>query len=696
MHEHAAQVLSSVQSTEVGWLILVPLLPLLGAAFNGFAVIAKADVPHSRASNIACSAVGLAFFVSLVAFFKIYPATGPAQLTQHVYSWMQLGNLTIDFTLLADRMSILVMLIITGVGSLIHIYATGYMHGDKGYNRFFTYLNLFVFFMLILVMGSSLPVLFVGWEGVGLCSYLLIGFWFENMANADAGKKAFIVNRVGDLGFILGMFTLAYALMKSGTPTLEIAEIKARLPEILKVSVHLFGIEFRAVTLACLLLFVGATGKSAQIPLYVWLPDAMAGPTPVSALIHAATMVTAGVYMVARLSPVFQASPVAMTVIATTGALTAFFAATIATVQNDIKKVLAYSTVSQLGYMFLGLGSGVMWAAVFHLMTHAFFKACLFLGAGSVIHGMHHEQDMRKMGGLKKFMPITRMTFLLATLAIAGFPFLSAFFSKDAILFGALNAHFYLPGKCVEGLVHALPYILTGLGLVTALMTAFYMGRCYVLTFEGECRADHHTQEHIHESPASMTMALGILAALSVVAGFIGIPELWNWVPNGIENWLSPLLAADPRVPGIEESLGHFFPVYEHEAHSLAAELAFTCLASGLGLVGLFSAFDLFLHRPKPSGSPNPFAGVVKTLSNKYYIDELYDAAIVMPIKRTSEFFLWKFIDVEIVDGLVNAAGGVSRWVSRQFARAQNGLAPQYAAVMLAGAFVLIMYLAGR
>ncbi len=692
VHHAVAQAPAAIQ---VPWLVLIPLLPLLGAAFNGLSIVFKLDMPPERASRIACSVMGLAFLFSLGALANIYPARGPVELTQHLYTWMEIGALKVDLTLIADRMSVLLMLVITGVGSLIHVYASGYMHGDPGYRRFFTYLNLFVFFMLILVMGSSLPVLFVGWEGVGLCSYLLIGFWFEHYPNTDAGKKAFIVNRVGDLGFLLGMFTLVYALMQTGAPTLEIAAIKARLPEILNVSLHLFGIEFRAVTLACLLLFVGATGKSAQIPLYVWLPDAMAGPTPVSALIHAATMVTAGVYMIARLSPLFQASPVAMAVIALTGGLTAFFAATIALVQNDIKKVLAYSTVSQLGYMFLGLGSGVMWAAVFHLMTHAFFKACLFLGAGSVIHGMHHEQDMRKMGGLKKYMPVTRMTFLLATLAIAGFPFFSGFFSKDAILFGALNAHFYLPGA-LEPLAHALPLILTSLGLLTAAMTAFYMGRCYVMTFEGECRADHHTAEHIHESPASMTSALGILAFLSVVAGFLGVPALWNWFPNGIEDWLSPLLQADPRVPGIEQELGHYFPAFEHHAHHLADELQFTFLAVGLGLVGLYVAWNTYISAPVRGAAKDDLAPVEKVLGNKWYVDELYDYAIVRPLKRTSEFVLWKFVDAGILDGLVNAAGTVPRWFARQWAQVQNGLAPRYAAVMLAGVFIIMLYLAGR
>ncbi|MCW5828903.1 MAG: NADH-quinone oxidoreductase subunit L [Deltaproteobacteria bacterium] len=693
----AAAQIAAIPVREVSWLLLVPLLPLAGAAWNGLSILFKADISDESASRIACGAVGLAFALSLAAWLQILLAPGPVALSQQVFTWMELGGLKIDFSLVADRMSVLMLLIITGVGSLIHVYSTGYMHGDPGYRRFFTYLNLFVFFMLVLVLGSSLPVLFVGWEGVGLCSYLLIGFWYEHMPNSDAGKKAFIVNRVGDLGFLLGMFTLVYAVSQAGVPTLEIAALKERLPEILKVSIHLFGIEFRAVTLACLLLFIGATGKSAQIPLYVWLPDAMAGPTPVSALIHAATMVTAGVYMVARLSPLFQASPVTMTVIAVVGGLTAFFAATIALVQNDIKKVLAYSTVSQLGYMFLGLGSGVMWASMFHLMTHAFFKACLFLGAGSVILGMHHEQDMRKMGGLKKYMPVTRWTFLLATLAIAGFPLTSGFFSKDAILYGAFNAHFYLPGQTLGAVAHALPWFLSGLGLLTALLTAFYMGRCYFLTFEGECRADHHTQEHIHESPASMTSALGILAFLSITAGFLGIPHLWHWAPNAMEGWLAPLLAADPRVPGIEESLGHFFPVWEHIEHTLSGELAFTALAAGLGLLGLFAARDLYLPKADiPAQAEAALPRVHRWLSDKYYVDELYDRMIVTPVKQVSEFFLWKFIDVRLIDGLVNLLADLSRWTGRQIGRLQNGIAAQYTAIMLAGAFALILYLSGR
>src|SRR5580765_5463729 len=507
-----------IQTDFIRWIVF---LPLLGAIVNGLlgAKIQK-SFGKGAIALLACAPVVIAFGLSLYAFF-VLKALEPEKrfLIDNLYRWIDLGSLQVDMAFLIDPLSAVMILVVTGIGGLIHIYATGYMHDDNAFWRFFAYLNLFTAAMLTLVLGDSLLLLFVGWEGVGLCSYALIGFWYTDHNNARAGNKAFIVNRVGDFGFVLGIFLLFWTLDAQGHGTLTFREM-AKWASTLQGQM-IWGLP--VVTLATLFLFVGATGKSAQIPLYVWLPDAMAGPTPVSALIHAATMVTAGVYMIARLGFLFAMAPATLHVVAVIGAATALLAATIALAQNDIKRVLAYSTVSQLGYMFLAMGVGAYAAGIFHLMTHAFFKACLFLGSGSVIHAMGGEQDMRKMGGLRKHLPATSTTFIVATLAIAGIPPLAGFFSKDEILWQT-----FATGH--KGL--------WAIGLLVAGLTAFYMFRQVFMVFFGECRADHETQHHLHESPSVMTLPLWILMGGSVVAGLLWIPHVFQ----PFEHWLEPVM----------------------------------------------------------------------------------------------------------------------------------------------------------
>ncbi len=486
----------------------IPLIPLLGSVINLF--FGRA-LGKQRAGALASAAVGASFALAFYLFWQL-PATG--SFRDLVYTWIQSGSFQVNLAFQVDALTAVMLLIVTGIGFLIHLYSLGYMGHDADMVRFFVYLNLFIFFMLVLVMGDNLLLLFVGWEGVGLCSYLLIGFWYHDHNNTIAANKAFIVNRVGDWGFILGIFVLVAELGRQGIWTLDFAELAK----------HVQLMQPGTITLITFLLFIGAAGKSAQLPLFVWLPDAMAGPTPVSALIHAATMVTAGVYMTARLHFLFALAPATLAVIAVIGAATAFFAATIALTQNDIKKVLAYSTVSQLGYMFLAVGMGAFGAAIFHVFTHAFFKACLFLGSGSVIHALGGEQDMRKMGGLKSHMPRTYWTYVVATLAIAGVPFTAGFFSKDLILWQTFS--------------HGAG-ILWGVGLITAGMTAFYMFRQLFMVFHGECRADDHAKAHLHESPAVMTWPLMILAVGSIFTGWLGAPEyLWG---SRWDHWLAPI-----------------------------------------------------------------------------------------------------------------------------------------------------------
>ncbi len=561
-----------------------------------------------------------------------------------MFSWIAVGHVQVAAGLRFDALSAVMMLIVTGVGFLIHVYSAGYMEHDEDSVRYFPYLNLFMLAMLILVLADIL-LFFVGWEGVGLCSYLLIGFWYEKNENADAGKKAFIVNRIGDAGFLLGVMLLFWSFGEKGVWTLDFAEFRA----------HADALSPAVATAAALLLFVGATGKSAQIPLYVWLPDAMAGPTPVSALIHAATMVTAGVYMIARLNFLYVLSPTALHVVAAIGATTALFAATIGLVQNDIKKVLAYSTVSQLGYMFLAVGVGAFAAGIFHLMTHAFFKGLLFLGAGSVIHGMGGEQDIRKMGGLRAKMPITFWTFAVACCAIAGVPVFSGFFSKDEMLFQAFASDYGHP-------------VLWALGACGALLTAFYMFRLLFLTFFGECRADQHTAEHVHESPPAMTMPLVVLAVLSVVGGWVGLPAGWLW-GDRFGDFLAPALALP----------------HAHGEHSAGLEYGLMAASVLVALAGILAGVRVLRSI---AGAPRSLVGAARglydTLLGKYYVDELYDATVVRGTFALANA-LWRYVDVVVIDGLVNGVGGVVQAQSSLWRRLQTGNVQHYALIFLAG-----------
>ncbi|MBM4261913.1 MAG: NADH-quinone oxidoreductase subunit L [Deltaproteobacteria bacterium] len=615
---------SPIQTDFIRWIVF---LPLLGAIVNGLlgAKIQK-SLGKGAISVLACAPVIIAFGLAVNAFLTLKGLPPEKRfLIDNLYTWINLGSLKVDMAFLVDPLSAVMILVVTGIGGLIHIYATGYMHDDKAFWRFFAYLNLFMASMLTLVLGDSLLLLFVGWEGVGLCSYALIGFWYSDHNNARAGNKAFIVNRVGDFGFVLGMFLLFWSLDAQGHGSLTFREMIKWAPSIKDMT--LWG--WPVVTLATFFLFVGATGKSAQIPLFVWLPDAMAGPTPVSALIHAATMVTAGVYMTARMNVFFSMAPETLQLIAVVGVCTALVAATIALTQYDIKKVLAYSTVSQLGYMFIGIGVGAYSAAVFHLMTHAFFKACLFLGSGSVIHAMHHEQDMRKMGGLKQWMPITYATFFISVLAIAGFPPLAGFFSKDEILWLAFSGH------------HEVIWFLA---LCGAGMTSFYMFRQLFMTFYGKCRADHHTQEHLHESPSVMTMPLVILAIGAVLAGFIGLPAVLGG--SQFAHWLEPVI--------------------KHGEHHGSHAAEWTLMAVSV-CVASFGAFLAYLMYRKESLSPNVFVNLgggrfYRLFDRKWYLDEIYQAVFVNGCLLLAQFL--SAFDKYIVDGIVNASATITRWVS--------------------------------
>ncbi len=549
-----------------------------------------------------------------------------------------LARFAADFGFLLDPLSGVMILVVTGVGFLIHVYSTGYMEHDGGYYRFFGYLNLFVFFMLMLVLANNYALLFVGWEGVGLCSYLLIGFYFHKKSAGDAGKKAFVVNRVGDAGFLLGMF-----LMFSVLGTVRFTDVNQALTS---GRFHAEAGHFGVLSAMALLLFIGATGKSAQFPLFVWLPDAMEGPTPVSALIHAATMVTAGVYMCARSSALFQLTPETSFIVACVGAFTAILSASIALVQNDIKRVLAYSTVSQLGYMFMAVGVGAYWVAVFHLYTHAFFKALLFLGSGSVIHAMSGEQDMRKMGGLKDKIPVTFRTMFIGSVAIAGIPGLAGFFSKDEILWQVYSSP--LGSKAI--------YIV---GLITAFMTAFYMWRLMFMTFYGKPRMDAHTAAHIHESPRSMTVPLVVLAAGSVLGGWIGVPKLWSFLPESFrafEHFLEPVFAA---------AASHGAGAAHHSAHhEAAAEWALMALSVAIAVCGILLARFLYLVRPALTEAVQRSAGpLYTTLANKWYVDEIYDFLFVNGLCKGGGSLMAGF-DSRVVDGGVNGAGWLTRFAS--------------------------------
>ena len=628
--EHPLAAELTVQT--VCYLRYIVLLPLLGVAFN----LVLAPRCGRRAVNWVSPGVVLAAFCLSFAALLQLPDGGA--LVDRVYSWLHSGALHVDVALRVDPLSAAMIAIITGVGFLIHVYSVGYMAEEPDAARYFAYLNLFTAAMLLLVLGDNLLLLFVGWEGVGLCSYLLIGFWYTDPEKADAGKKAFIVNRVGDAGFLLGVFVLFWGLAAHDVWTLSFGAIAA----------HAGLLPTGVVTLVGLLFFVAATGKSAQIPLYVWLPDAMAGPTPVSALIHAATMVTAGIYLIARMHFLYALSPSALAVVAVIGAATALFAATVALVQTDIKKVLAYSTVSQLGYMFLGLGVGAYAAAVFHVMTHAFFKALLFLGAGSVIHGMHEEQDVRRMGGLRRAMPTTYGTFAVGCLAIAGFPLLSGFFSKDLIL-----EHVFAAGSGPLWLVGSL-----GAGL-----TALYMFRLLFLTFWGDTRAAPEVAGRIHESPRVMTVPLVVLAVLSVVGGYFTLPDL-----------LAPLYGhAHPHVP-----------------------LLVKYLPTLLALGGIGAAYWLYVRQPAAAERlGRRFAGVHRLLLNKYYVDEAYDAVVVRPLMAAADW-LWRVWDTRVIDGLVNGTARVVQAGGLFLRFWQTGNVQAYALSLSLGAIVLFAYYLGR
>ena len=636
---------------------LTILLPLIGFLFNG---LLGSKIKNEKViGTIASGLIGISFLIVVGAFIETVglPADQRKSIVD-LFTWLSVGGLNIHFAYQVDQLSLVMALIVTGVGFIIHVYSIGYMHGDKSFWRFFAYMNLFIFAMMNLILADNFVVLFLGWEGVGLCSYLLIGFWydrkFEKMTTSDAGKKAFIVNRIGDFGFLLGMF-LIYLTFGS----LNFSDVFGKIG-ILNVPQNVFNF-------IALFLFIGATGKSAQIPLYIWLPDAMAGPTPVSALIHAATMVTAGVYMVARCSLIFASAPAILTVIAIIGALTAFFAATIGLVQNDIKKVLAYSTVSQLGYMFLAMGVGAFTAGIFHVMTHAFFKALLFLAAGSVIHSMHDDQDIQNFGGLRKQMPATAITFLVASLAISGIPPFSGFFSKDEILWKS-----FANGNITYWAI----------GAFTALLTAFYMFRLYFLTFEGNARYGH--DKHPHESPKVMTIPLIVLAILSAIGGFIGIPALFSGEGgNAFENWLEPVFKnADARLAETAAAYGH------------STEIMLMVASVILGVGGIIIARNIYLKKPSIATElANKFKGLYNLLWNKYFVDEAYDAAVVDPIVKVSDSFLWKITDAKIIDGAVNGAASIVNSISKNIRKIQTGVAQFYAVIMALGIVLALLWI---
>jgi NADH-quinone oxidoreductase subunit L len=635
------------------YLWIIPLLPLLGSAING---LFGEKWPNKIVNWVALSSTGLSFACALEAVREFF-ARGQALFHKEFFTWIAAGNFRAGFDLQMDQLTVVMVLVVTGVGWLIHIYSTGYMAHEGGYYRFFSYLNLFMFFMLILVLAANYVLLFVGWEGVGLSSYLLIGFYFLRKSAADAGKKAFIVNRIGDFGFMLGMFLLFRTFHTLDFQTLFDSQHAAGWPA------EAYG-QFGTFTIACLLLFMGACGKSAQLPLYVWLPDAMEGPTPVSALIHAATMVTAGVYVVVRSHILFTHAPTAMLVVAIVGCATAFFAATIGLVQTDIKKVLAYSTVSQLGYMFLACGVGAFSAGIFHLMTHAFFKALLFLAAGSVIHAMGGEQDMNRMGGLGKKIPWTYVTMLLATFAIAGIPFWAGFFSKDAILFAAFQSQ-------TGGTV------LYVFGLLTALLTSFYMFRLIFLTFGGTPRFDEH-KVHVHESPWSMLGPLVILAVLSTVGGWLALPALFQG-PDYFANFLGPVFGGHETA----EAAGDI------AAHHL--ELILAGVAVTAALIGLGVAYWLYLKKPSKADELAKFMKpAYTTLLNKYYVDELYAAVVVKPLLWLSTVVFWKAVDVAVIDGAVNGVAEGLTNVGEGVRHTQSGNTRSYAVWVVVGAIVII------
>ncbi len=649
---------------------LIPLFPAIGFLINGFF---GRRYSKPVVGWVACSALGLSFLTAILIFFELV-GRPPAErhFEKVIFDWVVSGSLQTVIGYQVDPLSILMALVVSGVSFFIHIYSVGYMHDDPGYSRYFTYLNLFVFMMLNLILANNFLLMFVGWEGVGLCSYLLIGFWYEKDSAANAGKKAFVVNRVGDFGFLLGMFLLFTSLGKHGIWTLDFTEVFA----------NAHRLDTGTVTAITILLFVGACGKSAQIPLYVWLPDAMEGPTPVSSLIHAATMVTAGVYMIARCNVLYSMAPISMAIVAIVGVATAIYTASIGFCQNDIKKVLAYSTISQLGYMFLGVGVGAYSAGIFHLMTHAFFKGLLFLGAGSVMHALSGELDMRKMGGLWKKIPVTFGTFLVATLAIAGIPGLSGFFSKDEILWQAFSSSH---GHILLWLVAA----------IAAGMTAFYMFRALFMTFFGESRVDPHVAHHIHESPKIMTVPLMVLAGLSVIGGYIGVPHVLGGA-NHIHQFLAPVLGGGAAPEKIHAGISFFSQAWasggESDGGAAALEFFMMAVSVAIALTGIGIAYLFYVKNPAlPKRLAERWKRLYKLLLNKYYIDEIYEVLFVKSLKNIGTS-LWRGFDEFIIDGTINGIAYFFGWLSSVMRRVQTGLVQNYAFSMVFGGVVIAGY----
>jgi NADH-quinone oxidoreductase subunit L len=634
----------------IDYIWLVPFLPLLGFLING---LFGKKIGKSLVSWVGCGSVGLSFLVSIGVFFELlkYP---PAQrlIQKVIFPWIWSGNFNIDIGFQIDPLSTVMILVVSGVGFFIHVYSTGYMSKDPGYARYFAYLNLFVFSMLTLVLANNFLLLYLGWEGVGLCSYLLIGFWYEKKTAADAGKKAFLVNRVGDFGFALGVMLIFWTL-----GTLNYTQVFKAAPLLLSPG----GTFITAITL---LLLMGAVGKSAQIPLYVWLPDAMEGPTPVSALIHAATMVTAGVYMVARCHVLYLMAPVSLSLVAIIGAVTAIYAASIALVQNDIKRILAYSTISQIGYMFLGCGVGAFAAGIFHLMTHAFFKALLFLGAGSVMHALSGELDLRKMGGLKNKLPVTFWTFLAGVLAISGIPLFSGFFSKDEILWKAFSNP--------QG-----SFILWLIGFITAGMTAFYMFRLFLSVFLGKSRVEEKVKPHIHESPKSMTTPLIVLAVLSIIGGYVGIPHALGG-GNSFESFLSVVFKGKEHA-----DIAHV---------SYSAEYLLMILSIAVVLVGILIAYRLYITHPDlPKKLSQKYKGAYTILLNKYYVDEFYAKTVINPLLNLA-LWCWRFVDAKIIDGAANGSAFLTGWISAVIQKLQTGYVRNYALSLVLGVVIILAY----
>lgn len=645
----------------------LPLFPLLGFIIIG--IFGKKIKNEKIIGSFASAMVGISFILSVFLFIHLLNTGGKAPEIVEVFTWIATGSLNISVSYQVDQLSVTFALIVTGIGFLIHVYSIGYMHGDRSFYRFFSYLNLFIFMMLNLVLASNYLLTFLGWEGVGLASYLLIGFWYDKKFegvritwNGDAGMKAFVVNRIGDFGFLIAMFLIFVTF--NSLDYVSVSETAA--------ANHDFYMNSAVITIITIMLFLGCTGKSAQLPLAVWLPDAMAGPTPVSALIHAATMVTAGIFLVARNSVLFALSETAMLTVAIVGAITALTAASVGLVQNDIKKVLAYSTVSQLGFMFVALGVGAFYIGIFHVMTHAFFKGLLFLAAGSVIHGMHHEQNIKLMGGLKSYMPITSKTFFIGTLAIAGIPLFSGFMSKDEILWYAWSSHL---GAWWLWLILA----------ISALFTAFYMFRLYYLTFTGKERFDHK-HVHPHESPKTMTFALIILAILSTFGGFLNLPPAlapWSHADPLLKSWLKPVFADANMIMG-------------KHAHGIEPMMyVLMIIATSIGLFMWYVAKKWYSDPQwtTPRSLVKSMNGLYRLLLNKYKLDEFYYATIIDPIHNASKSFLWKFTDIGIIDGIVNGSAKVVGQFGERLRLIQSGIVQNYAIIMLVGIISIISWL---